>query len=62
LLGKVNADARVDGDIYIWGTESGKLLAKQKVHTLPASCNSVAWNPKRPHMIATAGDDGTVRM
>jgi WD40 repeat protein len=58
--GTFNADGRVDGDIYVWGTETGKLLAKQKVHTPPCSC--VAWNSKKHDMIASAGDDYTVRM
>ena len=51
-----------DGDIYVWKTGTGELLLKQRVHDLPASCNSVAWNPKRFHMIASAGDDHTVRV
>lgn len=51
----------LDGDIYVWGTETGEFLVKQRVHT-PTSCNSVAWNPKRHGMIATAGDDHTIRM
>lgn len=52
----------IDGDIYVWNTGTGELLLKKRAHTPPASCNSVAWNPKRFHMIASAGDDHTVRM
>jgi WD40 repeat protein len=52
----------VGGDLYIWETGTGELLLKEKVHTAPESCNCIAWNPKMHGMIATAGDDHTVRM
>ena len=50
----------VDAMVYVWQRENGNL-----VETLPGhsgSINCVAWNPKNPHMFASAGDDRLVRM
>mmetsp|Transcript_21858 Transcript_21858/g.85617 ORF Transcript_21858/g.85617 Transcript_21858/m.85617 type:complete len:615 (-) Transcript_21858:2229-4073(-) len=48
------------GDIHVWHREQGKMIEVIKGHT--KMVNSVCWNPMRPHMFASASDDGTVRI
>jgi WD40 repeat protein len=49
-----------DSNVYIWRT-SGELIDVLKGHT-QGCVNAVAWNPTIPGMMASAGDDGKVRM
>lgn len=64
VVDSANFEFRTDvaGNIYIWSTITGSLLIKQRVHNSSAACNCVAWNPKMHSMLATAGDDRSVRM
>ncbi len=48
------------GKVPIWQRETGELLAVLEGHT--GVVNVVAWNSKKPEMVATASDDGTVRI
>lgn len=48
-----------DGKLYIWSARSGQQLECLEAHG--ACVNAVAWNPAMPWLLATAGDDGTVR-
>lgn len=51
----------LDAKISIWHRHSGRLIEQFSAH--PDGCvNAVAWNPARPDMFASAGDDHKVRM
>src|SRR5699024_11205273 len=49
-----------DGNILIWHKIIGAAVERLPGH-LPR-CNAVAWNPADPCMLASCGDDGTVKM
>lgn len=51
---------RTDNKVYIWNREHGTLLDTLSGHT--ATINSVAWNPKNSHQLATASDDHSIRI
>ncbi|KAL4528826.1 hypothetical protein Ndes2437A_g03363 [Nannochloris sp. 'desiccata'] len=48
------------GKVPIWQRDTGELLAVLEGHR--GVVNAVAWNEKRPEMLATASDDGTIRI
>ena len=46
--------------MYIWHRHNSSLLEVLPGHS--GSVNAVAWNPRDPHMFASASDDHTVRI
>lgn len=48
-----------DGKVYVWSSRSGQQLQCLEGHS--GCVNAVAWNPVLPWLLASAGDDGTVR-
>ncbi|PRW57454.1 WD repeat-containing 26-like [Chlorella sorokiniana] len=48
-----------DGPLYIWSARTGQQLQCLEGHS--GCVNAVAWNPALPWLLASAGDDGTVR-
>lgn len=50
-----------DSIIYIYHRNTGKLLERLVGHG-PGSVNTVAWHPKLPSLLASCGDDGTIRI
>lgn len=63
-FGGVNKDFLASGSedhkVYIWHSKSEKPLAVLSGHTRTVNC--VSWNSRDPTMLASASDDGTVRI
>ncbi|CAN6657653.1 hypothetical protein TRVA0_030S00452 [Trichomonascus vanleenenianus] len=49
-----------DNYVYIWNRATGNLIETLSGHT--ASVNCVKWHPTSPNTIASASDDGTIRI
>ena len=50
----------LDHKVYIWHIRREFPIAVLEGHTRTVNC--VHWNPKLPNMLASASDDGTVRI
>lgn len=63
-FGGVNQDFLASGSednkVYVWHTSHEKPIAVLSGHTRTVNC--VSWNPQVPSMLASASDDGTVRI
>lgn len=58
--GKFVVTGTESGAVPIWQRDTGELIAVIEGHK--GTVNAVAWNIARPEILATASDDGTVRI
>lgn len=54
------ASGSEDSRIYIWQRHSSVPIQVLSGHSMTVNC--VSWNPMRPHMLASASDDRTIRI
>ncbi|XP_021722150.1 WD repeat-containing protein 26-like [Chenopodium quinoa] len=54
------ASGSENSEVYIWNRQKSEPIAILSGHSM--TVNSVSWNPRNPHMLASASDDHTVRV
>ncbi|KAK9087758.1 hypothetical protein Syun_030152 [Stephania yunnanensis] len=57
---KFIASGSENSQVYIWNRRKSKPIEILSGHKMTVNC--VSWNPKRPHMLASASDDQTIRI
>jgi WD40 repeat protein len=58
--GKWIASAGEGNEIHVWDPDTGEVKHKLQGHARPV--NALAFNPEKPEVLASAGDDQTVRL
>lgn len=54
------ASGSENSEVYIWNRQKSEPIAILSGHSM--TVNSVSWNPRNPHLLASASDDQTVRI
>ncbi|OIW21333.1 hypothetical protein TanjilG_32424 [Lupinus angustifolius] len=54
------ASGSENAQVYIWNSRNSRPIEVLSGHSLTVNC--VSWNPERPHMLASASDDFSIRI
>lgn len=54
------ASGSENSEVFIWNRQQSEPIEVLSGHSTTVNC--VSWNPKKPHMLASASDDQTVRI
>lgn len=54
------ASGSENSEVYIWNRQKSEPIAILSGHSM--TVNSVSWNPRNPHLLASASDDHTIRI